>query len=338
MWSFRLVAWLAKTLPEQIGRRAFDAFGRLAYRLLPGVRATVAANQAMVLGQDPGSDLVASATKEAFSLYAQYWFDTFRARILPVAELNARTVTEGIDHIDRALEGGKGCITVLPHMGNWDVAGRWLAANDYRIASVAEELRPRKLFELFLEHREALGMKIIPLTKDGHVGQQLGALLGQNWIVALVADRDLTGRGVEVEMFGAPRKLPAGPALLSLSTGAPLLVCPVWKLRIGRMSNENPSCGPDLMRRSTSSFRSPTRKMRSSTQRTWRSRSRVRCCSIRRGSLRQWPGACSRRFGSRRAGRRSGGRAIHCLRTRAGMCCSSSVSKSRTPSSVRARS
>jgi len=211
----------------------------VAYRLLPGVRATVAANQAMVLGREPGSDLVASATKEAFSLYARYWFDTFRARVLPIAELNARTITEGIDHIDRALEGGKGCITVLPHMGNWDVAGRWLATHDYRIASVAEELRPRKLSELFLEHREALGMKIIPLTKDGHVGQQLGALLGQNWIVALVADRDLTGRGVEVEMFGAPRRLPVGPALLSLSTGAPLLVCPVWttdngwKIRIG---------------------------------------------------------------------------------------------------------
>jgi lauroyl/myristoyl acyltransferase len=233
LWSFRLVAWLARTLPERAGRRVFDAFGRLTYHLLPGVRATVAANQAMVLGREPGSDLVVSATKEAFSLYARYWFDTFRARILPVAELNARTVTEGIDRIDRALEGGKGCIAVLPHMGNWDVAGRWLAVNDYLIASVAEELRPRNLFELFLEHREALGMKIIPLTKEGHVGQQLGALLGQNWIVALLADRDLTGRGVEVEMFGAPRKLPAGPALLSLSTGAPLMVCPMWTTENG---------------------------------------------------------------------------------------------------------
>jgi lauroyl/myristoyl acyltransferase len=238
-WSFRLVAWVARTLPERAGRRVFGAFGRLAYRVLPGVRATVAANQAMVLGREPGSDLVTSATKEAFALYARYWFDTFRVRVLSVAELNKRTATEGIEHIDRALEGGRGCITVLPHMGNWDVAGRWLAANDYRIASVAEELRPRELFELFLEHREALGMKIIPLTKDGHVGQQLGSLLGQNWIVALVADRDLTGRGVEVEMFGAPRKLPAGPALLSLSTGAPLLVCPVWttddgwRIRVG---------------------------------------------------------------------------------------------------------
>lgn len=238
-WVYRLVEWLAMTLPERVGRRVFLALGRLACRALPGVRATVAANQARVLGLDPGSELVAAATREAFALYARYWFDTFRIRVLSVEELNERTRVEGLEHIDRALEGGRGCIAVLPHMGNWDAAGRWLASNGYRIASVAEELRPRRLFQLFLRHREELGMKIIPLTKSGGVGQKLGALLGENWIVALVADRDLTGRGVEVEMFGATRKLPAGPALLSLSTGAPLLVCPVgttengWHIRVG---------------------------------------------------------------------------------------------------------
>ena len=76
-------------------------------------------------------------------------------------------------------------------------------------------------------------------TKDGHVGQQLKQRLSENWMVALVADRDLTGRGIEVEMFGATRRVPAGPALLSLSSGAPLVVCPVytrddgWEVRIG---------------------------------------------------------------------------------------------------------
>jgi KDO2-lipid IV(A) lauroyltransferase len=124
-------------------------------------------------------------------------------------------------------------------MGNWDVAGHYLAVNGYPLAAVAEELRPPRLSELFLRHREELGMRIIPLSRNGHVGQQLKQLLSENWIVALVADRDLTGRGVEVEMFGATRRVPAGPALLSLTSDAPLLVCPVytladgWQVRIG---------------------------------------------------------------------------------------------------------
>ncbi len=68
-------------------------------------------------------------------------------------------------------------------------------------------------------------MRVVPLTSSKNVGVELGQLLLDNWVVALVADRDLGGRGVDVEMFGATRKLPAGPALLSIKTGSPLLAC-----------------------------------------------------------------------------------------------------------------
>jgi lauroyl/myristoyl acyltransferase len=228
------------SLPERIGLRVFDAFAHVAYHALPGVRATVAANQARVVGLEAEDDRVRAATVEAFELYARYWFDTFRIRVLAPDEVNRRTQMIEVEHIDRALEVGSGCICVLPHMGNWDLAGHHLAINGYRIASVAEELKPRRLTELFLAHREQLGMRIVPLTKGAHVGTQLARLLKDNWVVALVADRDLNGRGIEAEMFGAPRQIPAGPALLALSTGAPLLVCPVyttphgWIVRIGK--------------------------------------------------------------------------------------------------------
>ena len=123
-------------------------------------------------------------------------------------------------------------ICALPHMGNWDAAGRWLVATGQRLVSVAEQLEPPRLFELFLEHRRSLGMDIIG-TSDARVGQQLAARLADNRVVALVADRDLSGRGVEVTMFGKARKLPAGPALLSITTGAPLMVCPVYQTTDG---------------------------------------------------------------------------------------------------------
>jgi len=226
------------SLPERAGRRVFETLGRVAYRRLAGVRATVAANQARVLGAEPTDARVAHATREAFELYARFWFDAFRIRTMPVPEFNERVVMIGAENIDRALEAGKGCVCALPHMGNWDAAGHWFGANGYRIAAVAEELRPPRLYDLFLRHREELGMRIVGLTREGHVGQQLKQLLSENWMVALVADRDLTGRGTQVEMFGATRRVPAGPALLSLSSGAPLVVCPVytrddgWEVRI----------------------------------------------------------------------------------------------------------
>jgi phosphatidylinositol dimannoside acyltransferase len=237
-WGYRSAEWLAMSLPERTGRRVFETLGRVAHRRLHGVRATVAANQARVLGAEPSDARVDHATREAFELYARFWFDAFRIRTMPEKEFNERIVVIGVENIDRALEAGKGCVCALPHMGNWDAAGHWFGANGYRIAAVAEELRPPRLYELFLRHREELGMRIVGLTKEGHVGQQLKQLLSENWMVALVADRDLTGRGTEVEMFGATRRVPAGPALLSLSSGAPLVVCPVytrddgWEVRI----------------------------------------------------------------------------------------------------------
>lgn len=237
-WGYRGVESLAMSLPEGIGRRAFSAFGRLGYATMDGVRATVAANQAHVLGLPPDDERVRLSTREAFELYARYWYDAFRIRSLSRDELNASTDMVDVHHVDRALEQGKGVICALPHMGNWDVGGAWFAANGYRIAAVAEELKPARLSELFVHHREALGLRIVPLSKNKHVGQQLKQLLSENWLVALVADRDLGGRGIEVEMFGAPRRLPAGPALLSITSGAPLVVTPVstlpqgWQVRI----------------------------------------------------------------------------------------------------------
>jgi KDO2-lipid IV(A) lauroyltransferase len=231
--GYRSLERVAMALPERIGRWAFAAFGRTAYRSLPNLRATVAANQARVLGADPSDERVALATREAFELYARYWFDTFRIRTMPTDEFNARISMIGVEHVDRAFEAGRGCIAVLPHLGNWDAGGHWFGANGYRIAAVAEELRPRRLYELFTRHREALGMRVIGLEKDAHVGTQLKQLLAENWMVALVADRDLSGRGIQVEMFGAPRTVPAGPALLSLTSGAPLLPAPTATLDCG---------------------------------------------------------------------------------------------------------
>lgn len=230
---------VAMSASERTGRLAFAALAAVALRAAPGVRATVAGNLGRVLGRPPDSDLVQAATREAFRLYGRYWHETFRARAMSPEELKGRFRIAGLENVDRALEAGGGVILAVPHMGNWDVAGQFMAVSGYRLVSVAENLRPPRLAELFLRHREALGMEILVLKEGRDTGLRLAQLLAENSLVALVADRDLGGRGVDVEMFGATRKLPAGPALLSLSAGAPLCATGVyttedgWFCRIG---------------------------------------------------------------------------------------------------------
>ena len=229
---YRFMSWLGPILPTRSGRSAYQSAGRLLYHLASGPRATVAANQAQVLGRPVEDPLVQASTREAFALYGRYWFDTFNVLGWNDERVVGSFRFDGIEHVEKGLADGKGVVIALPHTGNWDVGGRAMGLRMAPVVSVAEHLKPERLFELFLEHRRQLGMDIVDLASD-HVGRQLTQRLEENRIVALVADRDLSGGGVEVEMFGRTRRMPAGPALLALSSGAPLLSGPTYTTRDG---------------------------------------------------------------------------------------------------------
>lgn len=229
---YRFMSWLGQILPARSGRSSFEKAGRLFYRLAARARATVAANQAQVLGRPIEDTLVQASTREAFALYGRYWFDTFNVLGWTDEQVLDAFRFEGIEHVEKGLADGKGVVIALPHTGNWDVGGRAMGIRVAPVVAVAEHLKPDRLFELFLEHRRRLRIDIVDLASD-HVGRQLTQRLEQNRIVALVADRDLSGGGVEVEMFGRTRRMPAGPALLALSAGAPLISGPTYTTREG---------------------------------------------------------------------------------------------------------
>jgi lauroyl/myristoyl acyltransferase len=230
---FAGVAWLGRTLPTQTGRLLFRWAGSVAYHAAPRLRATVAANQARVVGRPVDDPLVVASTKEAFRRYARYWFDAFDVVDWSDAQIERAFAWTGLEHLKDPVDAGTGVIAVLPHLGNWDAAGRAMLQRGLPVVSVAERLRPDELFRLFLEHRQALGMTIIGLDRNGRVGRELSRAIAEGRVVALVADRDLTGRGIEVEMFGGRRTLPAGPALLALSSGAPIVVAAIYETAEG---------------------------------------------------------------------------------------------------------
>jgi phosphatidylinositol dimannoside acyltransferase len=232
-FQMRGIEWLSMRLPRPVGLTLAAAYHRVFFATAHRERDVVARNLSYVLGHPPDSPIVQAATRECFALYARYWYETFAVRTMPWDEVDMRFSIDGLEHIDRAREAGRGIIVAAPHMGNWDAGAHWLCMRGYKIAAVAEELKPREVFDLFLRHRRALGLTIVPLSDGKQVGERLVRLLADNYLVALVADRDLTGRGVDVEMFGGRRKLPAGPARLALGTGTPLTVGAVFTTKEG---------------------------------------------------------------------------------------------------------
>jgi KDO2-lipid IV(A) lauroyltransferase len=173
-------------------------------------------------------DVVAASMRR----YARYWLETFRLPKMDHGKVAASVdrVATGAHHIDDAVATGRGYVLALPHMGNWDVAGIWLIDRYKRpFTTVAERLKPESLFDRFVAYREGLGMEVVALT--GGARSALSVLterLQAGGGVCLVADRDLSRQGIDVQFFGASARMPAGPAMLAATTGAPLLPVGTW--------------------------------------------------------------------------------------------------------------
>ena len=166
------------------------------------------------------------AAQQAFDSYARYYMESFR---LP--GLNKRTVArnftiDGFENITDAVAQGNGCILALPHLGGWEWAGRWIIDQGLPMTVVVEALEPKELFDWFAELRQDLGMTIVPTGPQA--GIAVLKALKANEIVCLLSDRDLERNGIEVEFFGERTTLPAGPAMMGLRAGAPILPCAAY--------------------------------------------------------------------------------------------------------------
>jgi KDO2-lipid IV(A) lauroyltransferase len=163
---------------------------------------------------------------EALRSYSRYWLETFRLESMDHDAIAADTDINmiGAEYLDNGLARGKGVVVALPHTGNWDAAAVWLVRHSGPFTTVAERLKPESLFDRFVAYRESIGMEVLALTGGARPPTEvLAERLGQNRVVCLLADRDLSRHGIEVDFFGEPTRMPAGPAMLAALTGATLL-------------------------------------------------------------------------------------------------------------------
>ena len=220
---------LVRALPLPVARAAFElGADRAVRRNGPGTQ-RLRRNLRRVVGDGMPDAELDELVRDGLRSYARYWMEAFR---LPAQ--TRQQLRDGVDFLNRGelaapLDEGRGAILALPHLANWDAGAGWVVANGWRLISVAERLKPASLFDRFVAYRESIGMEIVPLTG----GQRppldvLAEKAEQGYAVALLADRDLSARGVEVRFFGGRTRMPPGPALLALRTQAPLFAADLW--------------------------------------------------------------------------------------------------------------
>lgn len=218
-----------KHLPEPVARGLFNAIADAAWRRQgKGVR-QLEANLSRVHPDADGIRL-RELSRAGMRSYMRYWMESFRLPTWSRERIGQAITVKGLEQLNEAMAAGRGAVLALPHMANWDLAGAWIAsAGGYPFTTVAERLKPESLFDRFVAYRESLGMEVLALTgSDVSVVGTLARRLREGKLVCLVGDRDLSEAGIQVDFFGEPTRMPAGPAALAQRTGAALFPVSLW--------------------------------------------------------------------------------------------------------------
>ncbi len=221
-WGFRAALWLAARVPRWPAYRLAALGGELYYWANRAHSRKADENFAVMLADDVGTRRVRDTARRAFRNYAKYLVDFFRLPSIDPDALEGGVISEGWEHLDAALARGRGALLVLGHFGNWDLAGAVVAHRGYPMLALVDTFEPPQVDRLVHTTRGYAGMSLVPVEQGGAL-RQIQRALRRNQVVAIVFDRPQREGGVEVEFFGAPAWLPAGPARFALRTGATVL-------------------------------------------------------------------------------------------------------------------
>jgi KDO2-lipid IV(A) lauroyltransferase len=171
-------------------------------------------------GIEPAEDNLKGMARKTFQYFGKYIVDFFRTARFTPEQIRRIVSFEHREYLEEATARNRGVICVSAHFGNWEIAGAVLESLGHKINVVVLPDRLRKLERLLESRRRMRGFNTIPL---GNAARGVMRCLKRGEMVAMLADRDFSGRTIPVNFFGRPARMPEGPAWLSLHTGAPIL-------------------------------------------------------------------------------------------------------------------
>ena len=211
---------VAPRLPLRFVMRMANTGAMIAARRGGPMIDRLRANMARLTGTEPSAHELRAAVRSHIRNYAEQLMLGSRGG----APLLEGVSFEGFEALAAASEDGP-VVLALGHAGSWDRAGAWVCAHGRGIVTVAEKVEPPTLFERFVALRECLGMEIIGVAQGESVFSTLiERVRGRSVIVPLLADRDISGSGIEVDLGTRRALVAAGPAALATNLERPLFV------------------------------------------------------------------------------------------------------------------
>ena len=222
--TYRLASILCRIFPEKLaywfGLRISDLFyarnhvGRQA--IISNLKHIYAAR-----GIVPAEAALRGLSRKTFQYFGKYLIDFFRYARLTPEEVRQRVSLEHLDYLEQCLALKRGVPVLTAHFGNWELGAAAVTALGHKVNALVLPARLEKLNQMFQKQREKRGVKLIPVGRSAVLS--MIRCLKNGEIVAVLGDRDFTGKDDRVEFFGRPARIPRGPAWLSLKSGAPIV-------------------------------------------------------------------------------------------------------------------
>jgi lauroyl/myristoyl acyltransferase len=232
-WLMPLGTIVQFMLPRWVIVRIARPASVLAYHLNRKGRERLMDNCRHILGPGAPESEIRATTRRLFFHYVMNLLDLMRVpvvkrRVTAMVEMDQSTV-------DSMMAGNRGIVVVTAHMGNYDLAGVFMAARGYPMSAVVEPV-PGGWARTYDRYRRATAMETIPIPNR----RAMIRALHRHRMLALVSDRDLTGKGLLCPAFDSHRYFPKGAAAYSLRFNAPLIVA-------GLVFQHEPGCRPYRM-------------------------------------------------------------------------------------------
>lgn len=223
---YRLGEFLSLALPVKTSYSVSTCLSDIFYSISSADRDAVIDNLKVITGGSASPDELKSMSREVFRNFARYLADFFRFSKVGKEYVKSFVELKGLENVDRALGYGKGAIMLSAHIGNWELGGHVMSLLRQPMGAVVLTHRNKNINNFFTRQRMYGNLKPIEI---GAGLRTCYKLLKSNGLLAVLGDRDFSGKGIYVDFFGRKTIIPKGPAVLCYRTGAAIV--PTYMIR-----------------------------------------------------------------------------------------------------------
>ncbi len=219
-FAFRLLKIVFSLLPRRQCLWIGGILGTFVYTVDGKHRRIALSNLHTAFGAQLSTSKRKEIPKASFRHYGRFFAEIIKSPTLKRENIQKFISVEGEEHLQKALQGGKGALLFSAHLGNWEFATAAVSAVG-KVNVIARPLDNRKLEEEILKIRKKLGATVIPKQQ---AARPILRALQDNEMVALLIDQNtVRNQAVFVDFFGKKAATTPSLAAFFLKTGAPII-------------------------------------------------------------------------------------------------------------------